>query len=375
MSLSFVFWAMANFNERRFALCGKTINSLRRNLLSPIMPLLSELGFEIQENISRNMLYISCFGNKNEFYIFGGKDESSAALIQGITLAGVLFDEVALQPRSFVHQACARCSVDGSKFWFNCNPEGPGHWFYNEWIKNLSEKNALYFHYTMEDFPALSVEVRKRYESLYSGVFYRRFILGRWVAAEGQIYDFFDESYIEYSPPKDFEEYYISCDYGTLNPFSAGLWCWDGKKATRMREFYYSGREKRENKTDEEYYDEVDKLAGDLPIKGIVVDPSAASFIEVVRRRKKYHIRKAVNDVIPGIATVARYLQDGTIKIHRSCKDCIREFGLYRWDEDKTEDKPIKENDHAMDEVRYFTMTILRHKVGKTPYIPIYNGR
>lgn len=303
------------------------------------------------------MLYISCFGNKNEFYIFGGKDESSAALIQGITLAGVLFDEVALQPRSFVHQACARCSVDGSKFWFNCNPEGPGHWFYNEWIKNLSEKNALYLHFTMEDNPSLSVEVRKRYESLYSGVFYRRFILGRWVAAEGQIYDFFDESYIEYSPPEDFEEYYISCDYGIRNPASFGLWGLHQGTWYRIDEYYFSSVDHGYQKIDAEYAEDLKKLADGRTIRAVIVDPSASSFIETLRRAG-FNVLKAKNDVIPGIRITADLLKKRRIVICSKCTDAIREFSEYVWEKDSTDDKPKKEHDHAMDEIRYFANTV-----------------
>ena len=202
--------------------------------------------------------------------------------------------------------------------------------------------------------------------AMYSGVFYDRFIRGLWVIAEGLIYDFREINIVDDVPKGG--EYYISCDYGTLNPFSAGLWCWDGKTATRIREYYYSGRDEHHNKTDEEYHAELVTLAGDLPVRSVIVDPSAASFIEVIKRHKQFNVRKAVNDVIPGIATTARYLRDGTIKVHRSCKDCIREFGLYRWDEKSTEDRPIKENDHAMDDTRYFAMTVLRNKVGKAKY-------
>ena len=377
MMWAFVDWAMRDFDGFRFGICGKTVDSSVKNIVVPFLSMrYAKERYVLRWRRSDKVLEVRRGKTVNFFEVFGGRDESSFMLIQGRTLAGVLLDEVALMPQSFVLQALARCSVEGARMWFSCNPDAPMHWFHTDWIERASERNALYLHFTMRDNPSLSQKTLQRYESMYSGVFYERYILGKWVAAEGLVYRLGEENIVDELPEQTSAcEYYISCDYGTLNPFSAGLWCWDGKKATRMREFYYSGREKRENKTDEEYYDEVDKLAGDLPIKGIVVDPSAASFIEVVRRRKKYHIRKAVNDVIPGIATVARYLQDGTIKIHRSCKDCIREFGLYRWDEDKTEDKPIKENDHAMDEVRYFTMTILRHKVGKTPYIPIYNGR
>ena len=377
MAVSFIDWAMREFDGRLFGICGKTVDSCVKNLVIPYISLAyAHEKYAIKWRRSDKILEVRANGATNYFEVFGGRDESSFALIQGRTFAGVLLDEVALMPQSFVQQALARCSVEGARMWFSCNPDSPMHWFHVEWIEKAQERNALYLHFTMRDNPSLSEKTLQRYESMYSGVFYERYILGKWVAAEGLIYTLGDGNIVDELPErKSACEYYISCDYGTLNPFSAGLWCWDGKTATRMREYYYSGREKRENKTDEEYYAEVDKLAEDLPIKAIIVDPSAASFIEVIRRKKKYQVRKAINDVIPGIATVSRYLQDGTIKIHRSCKDCIREFGLYRWDEDKTEDKPIKEYDHAMDEVRYFTMTILRHKVGKAPYIPIFDRR
>ena len=367
MMWAFVGWAMDTFDGYRFVLCGKTLDSTVKNIIVPFISMrLAKERYCIKWRRSDKILEVRRGHAANFFEVFGGRDESSFMLIQGRTLAGVMLDEVALMPQSFVQQALARCSVEGARMWFSCNPDSPMHWFHVEWIEKAEERNALYLHFTMRDNPSLSEKTLQRYESMYSGVFYERYILGKWVAAEGLIYTLGEGNIVDELPErKSTCEYYISCDYGTLNPFSAGLWCWDGKTATRMREYYYSGREKRENKTDEEYYAEVDKLAEDLPIKAIIVDPSAASFIEVIRRKKKYRVRKAVNDVIPGIATVSRYLQDGTIKIHRSCKDCIREFGLYRWDEDKTEDKPIKEYDHAMDEVRYFTMTILRHKVGK----------
>lgn len=209
----------------------------------------------------------------------------------------------------------------------------------------------------------------------YGGtVFYDRYILGQWALAEGLIYPMFGESNIVDEVPES-GEYYISCDYGTLNPFSAGLWCWDGKKAVRIREYYYSGRKEQASKTDEEYYTELEKLAGDFPVRSVVVDPSAASFIEVIRRHRRFRVHKAVNDVVPGIVTTSRYIENGTIKVHRSCKDSIREFGLYRWDEKSPEDRPIKENDHAMDDIRYFVMTILRGKArraGQERYIPMW---
>lgn len=375
MMWAFVRWAMENFSGQRFGICGKTVDSCSKNIIVPFTAMtLAKEKYTMRWRQSEKILEVRRGTTTNWFEVFGGKDESSAALIQGRTLAGVLLDEVALMPRSFVEQALARCSVDGNKKWFSCNPESPQHWFYLEWIKKHDERNALYLHFTMRDNPGLTEKVIEQYESMFSGVFYDRFIRGLWVVAEGLVYPMFDERNITDEVPES-GEYYMSCDYGTLNPFSAGLWCWNGKVATRVREYYYSGRDERSNKTDEEYYIELEKLAGDLPVKSVVIDPSAASFIEVIRRHKRFRVQKAVNDVIPGIATTARYIQDGTIKVYRSCKDAIREFGLYRWDEKSTEDKPIKENDHAMDDIRYFTMTILRHKVrkaGQQQYIPLW---
>ena len=177
MGLSFFLWAQARFDGRQFGLCGKTIGSLRRNLLAELAPYLRGAGMNVQERRSENLLIVRFAGHENRFLLFGGRDESSAALIQGSTLAGVLLDEAALMPRSFVEQAIVRCSVPGSRLWFNCNPEGPQHWFYREWILRARERRALYLHFTMEDNPALSRRIRERYQRSCSGVFYRRFVL------------------------------------------------------------------------------------------------------------------------------------------------------------------------------------------------------
>lgn len=367
MTVGFVLWAMCTFSGQTFALCGKTIESLRRNIIVH-MPEWIPWDLQITERRADNKLIISdgC-GNTNTFYLFGGRDESSYTLVQGITLAGALLDEVVLMPRSFVEQVMGRCSVDGSKLWFNCNPEGPEHWFYKEWVQKAKEKNMVHIHFTMADNLSLSERIKTRYENQFSGVFYRRYVLGEWCVAEGLVYDFFGEDQLTDEEPES-GEYYISIDYGTLNPFSAGLWCWDGKTATRINEFYYSGRDTSRQKTDEEYYQDLEALAGDLPIRQVVIDPSAASFIATIRRHGRFHVRKAVNDVIPGIVTTARLLKDGRCKIHRRCQDARREFGLYRWDEKQTTDKPIKENDHAMDEIRYFCTTVLDKLANRKEY-------
>ena len=357
LTCGFFLWSMTRFNGGVFAICGKTVSSLRRNVILQLSNWLGGL-FRITEHRQDNRLTVRLGSRVNTYYLFGGQDESSYMLIQGMTLAGVLLDEAALMPRSFVEQACARCSEPGSKMWFNCNPASPEHWFYREWICKATEKNVLHLHFTMEDNPGLDPAVRRRYERLYTGIFYRRYVLGQWCAAQGLVYAFDENRHICREPPKT-GRYYISVDYGTQNPFSAGLWCVAGGRAVRLREFYYSGRDTGRARTDEEYYEELEQLAGEAPVETVIVDPSAASFIAVIRRRGRFRVRKARNAVLPGIRLVASLLQQGRLQFSIACRDSIREFGLYCWEDDPSRDVPRKENDHAMDDIRYFAMAVM----------------
>ena len=344
---------------------GVTKSTIERNVLEPMRNL---YGDTLVGTISSdNTAWL--FGEK--CYCLGAEKVSQVSKIRGSSIKYCYGDEVADWNEEVFELLKSRLDKEYSCFDGTFNPQYPGHW-----LKQFLDSDADIFSqtYTIDDNPFLPESFKENLKKEYAGtVFYDRYILGQWVLAEGLIYKLEDYNLVDTVPDRG--EYYISCDYGTLNPFSAGLWCWDGKTATRIREYYYSGRDERSNKTDEEYYTELEKLAGDLHVKSVIVDPSAASFIEVIRRHKRFTVKKAVNDVLPGIMTTARYLQDGTIKIHLSCEDAIREFGLYRWDEESTEDRPIKENDHAMDDIRYFVMTILRHKVGKEQYIPLYARR
>ena len=359
MGLSFVCWAMASFRGAQFAFCGKSVVSLRRNLLQELTPTLEELGFRCRERRSENLVIIGRSGRENRFYLMGGKDEGSAAFIQGVTLAGVLLDEAALMPRSFVEQAIARCSVQGSRLWFNCNPEGPQHWFYQEWILKRETRNALYLHFTMEDNPSLSARIRQRYRSSYSGAFYRRFILGEWTAAKGLVYDFFDPARDAVPRPEgQMEQYVISVDYGTANPCSFGLWGLREGVWYRMEEYYYASRKTGVQLTDQEYVRALQALADGREIRSVVADPSAASFITALRQAG-FHVVKANNDVLSGIRITADLLKRGRIAICEGCEDCLREIAMYRWSEE-TEGRgaPHQENDHAMDDMRYFAVTV-----------------
>ena len=362
MGLGFFLWAMTCFSGRRFALCGKTIAALRRNVLSEILPRLGQMGAVWKEKRSENLVILELQGHRNEFYIFGGRDESSASLIQGMTLAGVLLDEVVLMPKSFVEQACARCSVEGSRLWFNCNPAGPSHWFYRQWILQCRERNALHLHFTMEDNPSLSDQIRRRYKRLYTGVFYRRYILGQWAQAEGRVYDFFEPEMVRAAPEGPWQKWYISCDYGTVNPTSMGLWGLCDGVWYRVKEFYFNSRVQMRQMTDGEYAQALAELAGERKITAVIVDPSAASFIQLLRRQG-WVVKQAKNDVLSGIRATAQMLKSGKIVICDGCSDCLREMEEYVWDlRGGTGDRVKKENDHAMDDMRYFVATVLAVK-------------
>ena len=358
MGMSFFLWAQTCFQGQRFGVCGKTISSLRRNVLSEILPRLEKLGASWKERRTENLVTVKFLGHENQYYIFGGRDESSAALIQGITFAGVLLDEVALMPRSFVEQACARCSVAGSRLWFNCNPAGPNHWFYRTWVQQAESRNCLRLHFTMEDNPSLTPEIRRRYHNLYTGVFYRRFVLGQWVQAEGRVYDFFTPEMVG-KAPQNCDQWYISCDYGTVNPTSMGLWGRCGGVWYRVKEFYFDSRVQQRQMTDAEYADALQELAGKRKIASVIVDPSAASFMEVLRRRG-WQVRKADNDVLRGIRLTSDCLKSGKIVLCEGCTDCLREMEEYVWDlSSGQKDRVKKEHDHAMDDMRYFVSTVL----------------
>ncbi len=360
---AFVKWAMDNFNGQRFGVCGKTVDSAKKNIIVPFLSMsLAKESYTLEWRSADKALTVRRGTVMNIFEVFGGKDESSFSLIQGRTLAGVMLDEVVLMPRSFVEQALARCSVDGARAWFSCNSESPQHWFYLEWIKKHRERNALYLHFTMRDNPGLSERTIARYEAMYSGVFYRRYILGEWCVAEGLVYDLPEANIVPCAPDAvGTAAYYISCDYGTLNPFAAILWRVDDVCAVAVAEYYYSGRDTNRQRTDEDYCDAVEELAAEYDIASVIVDPSAASFIAALRRRGRFTVRKAKNDVLDGIRQTAVFLKSGRIRICKDCENTIREFGLYRWDEKATADTVIKENDHAMDAVRYMAYTALRN--------------
>ena len=256
--------------------------------------------------------------------------------------------------------------ITGQTIWFNCYPDGPYHWFKTNWIDRAEEKRLVYLHFTMEDNLSLTERIKARYRSMYSGVFYKRYILGLWAVAEGVIYDMFDAAkHVIKGLPESIGSRYVSIDYGTQNATVFLLWEKNMQgKWICSKEYYYSGRDESSQKTDSEYADDLEEFTKGLDIERVIVDPAAASFIAELKKRG-FRIKKAKNDVLDGIRFVGNMLNLCVLLFSENCKETIKEFNSYIWDDkalERGEDKPIKQHDHCMDAVRYFAYTIVRRE-------------
>ena len=390
-SLSYILWSMSVFKNQQFIICGKTIGSLRRNVITPLKDILYARGYNLFERKNENTLVVSDGKNRNTYFLFGGRDERSQDLVQGITAAGAFLDEVALMPQSFVEQVLARCSVAGSKLWFNCNPEGPSHWFYLEHVLKYKEKGYVRIHFNLEDNLSLSKEIVYRYKNMFTGIFYERFILGKWAFADGVIYDCYNEAKNTYAEankkdvlPIAILEHdkvnggtpFYGCDYGIYNP-QVYL---EGYKIRKSgdpvpyfyieNEYYYDGRKSMRQKTDSEYVSDFLSFVDDKQCKQVIIDPSASSLIAAMRS-EGIAVMKAKNDVNDGIRIVYELMASGHILINKDrCKNLISELGLYIWNDKKTErgiDEPVKQNDHCCDALRYLiNSTTNKYEVMRT---------
>lgn len=335
-------------------LLGNTKGTLERNILEPMR---SIWGEELVGNIGSNNT-VMLFGKR--CHALGADKVSQVSKLQGAGMEYCYGDEITTWNQEVLAMLKSRLDKPNSVFDGTCNPDNPNHWF----LKFLTGDADIFRQkYKIYDNPKLTEAFVKNLEKEYAGtVYYDRFILGEWALAEGLIYPMFSkDKHVSETVPQD-GEYYISMDYGTLNPCSMGLWCIADDKAYRISEFYHDGRETKKLMTDEEYYAELEKLAGDKLIQSVIIDPSAASFIETVRRHGRFSVKKAKNAVLDGIRYTATCLSKDRLVIHTECEDAIREFGMYSWDDSCGEDKPIKENDHAMDDIRYFCNTILKRR-------------
>lgn len=351
-----IFWTASMPKDAKFIMCGKTLSALKRNVLDVMLEMVGEENFSYSLSKKEAVL----FGR--QIYLEGVSDSRSESKIRGMTLAGAYCDEVTLFTEEFFAMLLSRLSVPDAKLIATTNPDNPSHWLKKKYIDRSDELDMLVISFTIEDNSFLDSRYVESLKKEYSGVFYERFILGKWVAAEGLIYPMFSENrhVITGNIPKSNDAlYYISVDYGTANPCSMGLWQVENGRAVRLDEYYHDSRRLMCQKTDEEYYSELKALAGDKIIQSVIVDPSAASFIETIRRHGSFSVRKADNDVISGIRTVASLLENDRLLFSEKCRDSIREFGLYSWDTGSEKDKVVKEFDHAMDDIRYFAKSVL----------------
>lgn len=360
-------WVATMPANKKYLMVGKTLTTLKRNCLEPLVELVGRENFSFSISSKKAVL----FGRTID--LEGANDAQSENKIRGITLQGAYGDEITLFPEDFFTMLLSRLSEKDAKFFGSTNPDSPSHWLNVKYLERADELSLYRMTFVIDDNTFLDAEYIKNIKAEYTGVFYKRFILGLWVIAEGLVYQFSTDKHVVNDIPAG-GEYYLSIDYGTMNPFSCGLWCVTGDKAVRIKEYYYSGRETNVQRTDEQYADAVDEMCKNYSIRKVIVDPSAASFIAELRNRG-YTVQKAKNDVIDGIRVVSRFLEKGNIKIHASCKDAIKEFGLYSWNDKSTTDEVIKDNDHAMDEIRYFCNTIMTQKVRDDNYISILSRR
>ena len=375
MFVAYIDWAMRVFNRQRFGVCGKTVDSAVKNIIDPYCTMnYAKRRYKITFRRADKVLEIRRGNVINYFEVFGGRDESSQSLIQGRTLAGCMLDEVVLMPQSFVNQAIARCSVEGARLWFSCNPDNPRHWFHQEWIQRAAEKNTLYLHFVMEDNPSLSDKIRNRYHTYYSGVFYQRYVLGEWVAADGVIYDMFSRERNVYTSdaelPIECRENTVpcvyGCDFGTQNPqVYLRAYRWRNPETRLLElfvddEYYYSGRTAMQQKEPAQYVQDFEEFNAGRRYTAIIIDPSATP-LKAAHRNKCHIVRDANNDVTHGIEKIATMLTTGRLHVSAKCKHLIDEFQSYVWDAKALErgvEKPLKENDHCMDSLRYIVNTV-----------------
>lgn len=336
---------------------GVTKSTIERNVLEPMRNI---YGDELVGTISSdNTAWI--FGEK--CYCLGAEKVSQVSKIRGASIKYCYGDEVADWSEEVFALLKSRLDKEYSCFDGTFNPQYPDHW-----LKKFLDSNADIFSqtYTIDDNPFLPESFKQNLKKEYEGtVYYERYILGRWVIAEGLVYPMFDRARNVTSERGGPGRYWISSDYGTQNPTVFTLWREYGGKAIMEREYYHSGRESGRQKTDEEYYQDLEAFVDGYRIERVVLDPSAASFAECIRRHGKFSVWKANNAVLDGIRFTGACIKSGIIKFHESCKNAFREFGLYSWDKDAGEDCVIKENDHCMDAIRYFCMTVLRREIKK----------
>lgn len=352
--IAFAYWVKNDAPQGDIIITGKTRDTIKRNVLYPMLELVGKKNLSFSLINGEGKLY------KRRFHIIGGVDEHSEFRLRGITAAGALVDEGTILPESFFKMLLTRLSVDGARLYLTTNPDAPAHWLKTGYIDNEEVDDKVVFHFNIEDNPYLSKTYIDNMKKEFKGLYYKRFILGLWVQAEGAVYDFFDEDTHCFEDLQDYDKYYVTVDYGTNNPCVFLLCGICGESVDVIKEYYYDGGKHGKLKTDQQYLEDMVEFTEGYQIKEIIVDPSALSFITLLRQ-SGFPVRPAKNDVIDGIRTVARMMDNGILNIHTGCKNTIREIQSYVWDSKaqlRGIDQPLKKDDHSVDCLRYLCFTL-----------------
>lgn len=360
---------------------GVSKETLYDNVLNDLFNVLGERNYSYNRQSGDLTVYWiiknkdgSIKQKKRRIKVIGAKDEGSEKYLRGKTLAGAYCDEITLMPEKFFKQLLNRLSIRGAKLYATTNPDTPFHYLYEEYIQEGCERRksgmVKVIHFNLDDNPNLDDEYKGFIRSAYAGLWYKRMILGMWVMADGAVYDMWsDEENIftdEDIPPGTWLkcQRYIAIDYGVQNP-TTFIDLWDNGKTIWIRkEYYYSSRSEEHGgrqKTNKQYADDLEKFIGEDWPAGIIIDPSAASFILEVKNKGIGRVIDANNEVLDGIRKVSSFLQQRKIRVHRSCKMTIQEFNSYAWDDKarrQGKDEPLKQNDHCMDPIRYYVNTL-----------------
>ena len=346
------FWVKTMPEDKLYMMCAKSLTTLKRNCLLLLQDLVGEDNFTFSLSQKEGNL----FGRK--IILEGANDARSEAKIRGLTLQGAYCDELTQFPRDFFTMLLSRLRLPEAKLIATTNPDSPSHWLKTDYIDRQDSLDMLDVKFLLDDNSTLPEDYVENIKREYTGVFYERFILGLWVLAEGLIYPNYQEAIAEV-PQTPVEGKCLSIDYGTQNPFAALLWEKHGGVWYAVKEFYYSGRATNKQKTDDEYGKDMDEFVEPylLPDEKIetIIDPSAASFIALLKKKNWSKVRSADNAVEDGIRETASAMHRGLIKFSPALKNWRKECESYVWEEGK--EKPLKENDHLMDAMRYMVKT------------------
>lgn len=328
---------------------GVNRSSIQRNILGHLY---GRLGFPIPTEKSQKA---TLYGRT--IWFVGAPDVSAVSTIQGSTLALAYVDEATNLPETFWKMLESRLSVPGAKLLATCNPEGPAHWLKKDYL-DKTDLDVAYWNFNLDDNPILDDLYKQQLKASYTGMWYNRFILGQWALAHGAIYDCYDKDN-EYVNPYPSPSYYIvGIDYGTTNATAAVLCAITPNKWPQIRveeEYYYDSAKKGRSKTDQELVRDIKDFIGYKNISAIYVDPAAASF-KIALRQADLPVLDANNDVLLGIKICSKFISGKNIVIHKGCSILREHIQSYAWDPkaaDRGEDKPVKQNDHICDALRY----------------------